>query len=125
MRQRYDPLHNHPSVKHHRKALRATMTPAEKRMWTALRRRQIGGKKFRRQHSIGPFIVDFFCMEERLAIEIDGSVHDDPLRAAYDVERQQFLEAHGIRVVRFSNEQIRDSLDEVLDVIREHIDQQG
>ena len=101
------------------------MTPAEKRMWTALRRRQIGGKKFRRQHSIGPYIVDFFCMEERLAIEIDGSIHDDPLRAAYDVERQQFLEAHGIRVVRFSNKQIRDSLDEILDVIREHIDQQG
>ena len=92
-------------------------------MWTALRRRQICGKKFRRQHSIGPYIVDFFCMEEQLAIEIDGSIHDDPLRAAYDAERQQFLEAHGIRVVRFSNEQIRDSLDEVLSIVREHVDQ--
>ena len=92
-------------------------------MWTALRRRQVCGKKFRRQHSIGPYIVDFFCMEERLAIEIDGSIHDDPLRAAYDGERQQFIEAHGIRVIRFSNEQIRDSLEGVLDVIKEHVDQ--
>ncbi len=123
MPRRYDPMHNHPSVKRNRKALRANMTPAEKRMWIVLRRRQLCGKKFRRQHSIGRYIVDFFCMEERLAIEIDGSIHDDPLRAAYDVERQQFLEAHGIRVVRFSNEQIRDSLDEVPDAIKECLGQ--
>lgn len=97
------------------------MTPAEARLWTALRKRQCAGRKFRRQHSIGPYIVDFYCVRERLAIEIDGSIHDDPARAGYDAERQAFLERNGVTVLRFTNEQVRDQLSIVLEAIIDRI----
>ena len=89
-----------------RRALRRASTPAERRLWSVVRADRLDGLRFRRQHSLGPYVVDFYCAEARLVIELDGSVHDDPLRAAYDSERQQALEAQGLRVLRFSNAEV-------------------
>ena len=113
-------LHNHRALRERRKQLRRQMTPAEARLWTVLRRRQLEERKFRRQHSIGPYVVDFYCVKEGLAVEVDGSIHDDPARSDYDAKRQAFLERQGIVVLRFKNEQIRDRLPEVLVQIASH-----
>lgn len=113
-------LHNHPALRSRRKELRQQLTPAEARLWTALRRRQLHGRKFRRQHSIGPYVVDFYCPGEQLVIEVDGAVHDDPLRAAYDAERQTFLEAQDLTMVRVTNEEVRNQLPAVLTWIARH-----
>ncbi len=101
-----------------RRQLRKQATAAEKRLWLRLRRRQLEGRKFRRQHPIGPFIVDFYCAGERMAIELDGSIHDDPLRWAYDEEREAYIQARGIRVLRFRNEDVMGQIEVVLEAIR-------
>jgi very-short-patch-repair endonuclease len=71
-----------------------------------LRRRRTLGLKFRRQHAISRFIVDFYCAELRLVLEIDGGIHGDPERAAYDAARTAWLETHGFRVMRIRNDQL-------------------
>jgi len=103
----------------YRRQLRKQQTRSEKKLWAALRNRQVDGRKFRRQHSIGPFIIDFYCHQERLIIEVDGAIHDDPYRATYDSERQRALEAEGYRVLRFTNAMVRDHCDEVIARIEE------
>ena len=77
-----DPLHRDL-----RKALRKQATPAERKLWSIVRDRRLDGYKFRRQHGIGRYILDFYCSKAKLAVEVDGSVHDDPARAEYDRER--------------------------------------
>ena len=89
-----------------RRALRCEATPAERRLWSIVRAGRLGGLKIRRQHPVGPFVVDFYCAEAHLAIELDGSVHDDPSRAAYDAARERALAARGVRVLRFSNDDV-------------------
>lgn len=89
-------------------------TPAEKKLWDAIPGRHLTGLKFRRQHPYDRFILDLFCVEYQLEVEIDGGVHTDPKQAAYDVERTEFLQAHGIRVLRFSNTEVMNNLPEVL-----------
>jgi very-short-patch-repair endonuclease len=79
-----------------------------------LRNRRLAGLKFRRQHSVGPYVVDFFCHGARLAVEVDGGVHDDLARAAYDAERQRMLEGSGLRVVRVSNVEVLGQPETVL-----------
>ncbi|WP_353563996.1 endonuclease domain-containing protein [Longimonas sp.] len=111
-------LHNRQSLKQRRKELRNNATPAEAQLWSALKKRQLSGRKFRRQHSIGPYIVDFYCPGERLVIELDGATHDGPLRSEYDAERQVYLETKGIRVVRFENKQVFKDEEGVLAYIR-------
>ena len=86
------------------KRLRAEATPSEQRLWAALRDRNFHGRKFRRQQPMGPFVLDFWCAEERLAVEIDGGVHDDPEQQRLDGERQALLESLDIRFVRISAE---------------------
>ena len=107
-------IHNDPSLKSHRRALRQRQTTAEATLWKRLRRRQLGGRRFRRQHSIGRYVVDFYCAAERLVIELDGTVHNDPLRAQADTERQRWLEARGLRVLRLRNEEVVTQSDLVL-----------
>lgn len=110
----YAPLsHNRPHQKRARQYLRTFGTPAEGRLWRALRRRQLGGFKFRRQYGVRAYILDFYCASARLAIELDGAVHDDPQQAAYDAVRTRALAEDGILVIRFRNESIRDDLDGV------------
>jgi very-short-patch-repair endonuclease len=99
--------------------LRQEQTPAEVRLWSALRNRQLAGLKFRRQHPYGQFILDFFCVERQLAVEVDGGVHLSAEQAARDLERSEFLAQHGVRVLRFTNEEIDRHLPDVLGKIIE------
>ena len=94
--------------------LRITMTDAERRLWSALRGRRLKGYKFRRQHPLGPFIVDFACLEERLVIEADGGQHAD---SNDDQRRTAWLERWGWRVVRFWNNDILANPEGVQDVV--------
>ncbi|HTP09297.1 MAG TPA: endonuclease domain-containing protein [Anaerolineae bacterium] len=86
----------------------------EVRLWAALRNRQLAGLKFRRQHPYGQFILDFFCVEHQLAIEVDGGVHLSAEQAARDSERSEFLGQRGVRVLRFTNDEIDQHLPDVL-----------
>lgn len=79
--------------------------------------RQLQDRKFRRQHSIGSYIVDFYCPAEKLAVELDGEVHNDPGRQEYDAEREVFLRRQGIRIVRFENKEVFEDLEAVLEEI--------
>jgi very-short-patch-repair endonuclease len=110
-------LHNHRRLKARRRALRNQGTPTEGALWRMLRQSQLRGRKFRRQHSIGRYILDFYCPAERLAVELDGAAHDDPARHAYDTERTRALAAHDVRVVRIANEEVFRQPDVVLDRI--------
>ena len=92
---------NHTAKARH---LRHQATDAEKKLWGLLRSRQLAGCKFRRQVSVGRFIVDFVCFEKRLVLELDGGHHPD--QAAYDEQRTTWLEAQGFRVLRFWNHQV-------------------
>ena len=97
--------------------LRHTQTGAEAQLWRALRNRQLGGLKFRRQVPIDRFIVDYCCVERRLVVEVDGTVHDVEEQAAYDVARTAALEMLGYRVIRFANRQVEGQLADVLTTI--------
>ena len=96
--------------------LRNTPTPSEDRLWRALRKRQLDGRKFRRQVAIGPFVVDFYCASERLIVEVDGPIHDSQREA--DCQRQRMLESLGLRFVRLTAAEVEDNLPGVLDKIR-------
>ncbi len=110
--------HNLKRLKRIRRDLRRRTTPAERTLWQMLKRRQLDGLKFRRQYSVGRYVVDFFCPEARLAVELDGAVHDDPLRSESDREREVFLRAEGIRVLRFENRLVFEQGDLVAEAIR-------
>jgi very-short-patch-repair endonuclease len=91
------------------------MTNAEALLWSALRNKQLLGLRFRRQHAVGNFILDFYCPAYKLVIEVDGSVHDD--RQIEDALRTQKLEQHNYQVLRFHNEEILHDLTQVLQSI--------
>jgi very-short-patch-repair endonuclease len=114
-------LHNLPQLKERRRQLRASLTPTEALLWKNLQRSQVDGRKFRRQHSVGPYVVDFYCPACQLAVELDGQGHFDSTRSEYDVKRMRFLEQQGIRVLRFENRQVFESLEEVLATIQVHL----
>jgi very-short-patch-repair endonuclease len=97
------------------KALRRQMTDAEKRLWRHLRNRSLGGFKFRRQCPLGPYIVDFICVEKNLVIEVDGGQHAG--NEAQDAERSADLDKMGYRVVRFWNNQVLQETEAVLNAI--------
>lgn len=99
--------------------LRQRATNSEKILWEALRGRRLNGLKFRRQHPFGPFVVDFFCCEKQLVIEVDGPIHD--AQAERDLERQKLIEGTGCRVLRFSSEEVEKNLEAVLDAIRNNV----
>ena len=94
------------------KDLRVRMTEAERMLWAVLRRDQMGGLRFRRQHAIGPFILDFYCASIRLGIELDGPIHD--AQRELDQARTEALETQHIRVIRFRNEQVISDLESVV-----------
>ena len=101
-----------------RKHLRNNSTAAESTLWKALRCRQIDGLKFRRQHSIGAYIMDFYCPEIKLCIELDGNVHDDYLQHHSDIIRTKFINEQGITIFRFSNECVYHNPDQIIEAIR-------
>jgi very-short-patch-repair endonuclease len=98
--------------------LRLNLTPAEQKLWQALSKRQLNGLKFRCQHPVGSFIVDFYCPEHRLVIELDGSIHDQQIEQ--DTARTAQLNQHGYRVIRFRNETVLANLKHVLHQILEN-----
>ena len=101
--------------------LRDNPTPAERYAWTLLRNRRILGLKFRRQHVLHGFIVDFYCSSEWIVIELDGDVHDTQVQRDYDQARTGFLEGAGYRVIRVRNRDVsREHLEAAL---REALDQ--
>jgi very-short-patch-repair endonuclease len=104
-----------------RRQLREEASDAERCLWRALRNRQIAGAKFRRQHPVGPYILDFYCVEARLAIEADGSSHTTAEGLANDSVRTAYLKARGIQVLRFTNIDILNSTEVVVDTIHEAI----
>ena len=113
-------LNNLPQLKALRKELRSNLTPAEAALWKALQRGQLDGRKFRRQHSFGKFILDFYCPAEKLAIELDGRHHFSDSGFEMDSDRSAFLKSHGIKVLRFENKEVFENLDGVLEEIRNH-----
>lgn len=106
-----------PEVETAARELRRDLTEAESVLWQALRGGQLGGLKFRRQHPVGQFILDFYCSSHKLAVELDGAIHEG--QTEYDAARTRQLESHGYRVLRFRNEEVLADLDSVLKRISE------
>jgi very-short-patch-repair endonuclease len=98
-----------------KKSLRLSQTNVENILWYHLRNRNMKGLKFRRQHVLQGYIVDFVCLEKKLIIELDGSQHAD--REAYDAMRTKILENDGFRIIRFWNNNVLENLSTVLEVI--------
>ena len=98
------------------------MPQPERKLWFYIRRKQLG-VKFRRQHSIGKYIVDFFCCELKLAIELDGNSHFSEQVQAYDHQRTRDLNKLGIKVLRFTNEEVNHSIETVLGRITDALPQ--
>ena len=107
-----NPKHTDPRLLERARQLRVNQTPAETRLWAALRSRQVEGLKFRRQVPIGPFIADFYCHAARLVVEVDGDVHAG--QEVADRERSDWLESQGLRVIRFTNREVLEMLNEVV-----------
>jgi very-short-patch-repair endonuclease len=106
-----------PEVTAAARRLRQNLTPAEQILWKALERRQLGGLRFRCQHAIGSFIVDFYCPQCRLIIELDGAIHDQ--QAEYDTSRTEQFNHYGYKVIRFRNYEVMNNLETVLHRILE------
>ena len=112
-------IYNTRSNKNFRKQLRNSLTAAEAVLWQNLKGRQLLGKKFRRQVSIGRYIVDFYCPECRLIIELDGERHFSITMDEYEARRTKYLEEEGLRIMRFENKELYDDLEGVLETIKE------
>jgi very-short-patch-repair endonuclease len=95
---------------------RRMMTPAERLLWEKLRGHQMSGFKFRRQHPIGSYIVDFYCPAKHLGIEVDGDSHEEQIE--YDRKRTAILNKFGINVIRFTNQQVHEGVEAVLNEIQ-------
>lgn len=115
---RNEPIINRTYLRDTRKQLRNNLTPAEAALWQLLKNKQLDGRKFRRQTSIENYIVDFYCAEEKLIIELDGSVHNHPAVAENDIHRDARLTDLGFTVLRFENKDVFNLTDWVLDEIR-------
>jgi len=112
-------IYNRTSEKEKRRRLRNDMTEPEIVLWSRIKNKQIDGHKFRRQYSVGPYILDFYCPEKKLAIEVDGGGHYTEEGMAYDRVRSSEIEQLGIRFLRFTNVDIRENLYGVLTVVDE------
>ena len=111
-------IHNRKHLKPFRKKLRNNLTSAEATVWKSLQKSQLEGRKFRRQHSVGSYILDFYCPSERLCVELDGAHHFTSEGLAYDQRRTAFLNSMDIRVVRFENCRVFEDLEGVLEEVR-------
>jgi very-short-patch-repair endonuclease len=103
------------------KQLRERMTQAEILMWDKLKNKQFKGYKFRRQHPIHHFIVDFYCHELKLIVEIDGKYHDSEEQKKEDLDRTELLQFQGLQEIRFSNEEVINTIDLVFKKLEEGI----
>ena len=99
-------LSNNKILKDRRREQRKSQTPAEKLMWLYLRGKKLSDFHFVRQYSLGPYILDFYCPRIKLAIEIDGPIHDSSGAVVYDKEREAYLRGQSVKIVRFRNEEV-------------------
>ena len=118
--EKYNPLYNQKDLKEKRKELRSNSTSAEAVLWSMLKGKQIEGKRWRRQFSIGYYILDFYCPEIKLAIELDGNEHYTVIGKFNDERREEYLKSLGITIIRFENKDIWYSTEHVIETIREH-----
>ena len=105
--------------------LRKSMTEAERVLWSRLRNRQIDGLIFRRQHPVDVYIVDFYCHKHKLVIEVDGEIHDIPENAEKDKGRTVEMERFGLKVIRFSNDDVLRNVEIVIDKIKLQLSDKG
>jgi very-short-patch-repair endonuclease len=109
--------YNKNKYKNNRKFLRNNSTHAEIALWNHLKNKTLHGYKFRRQYSVDQFILDFYCTELKLAIELDGKIHLNMETKEHDENRDAYLKSFGITIVRFSNDEVFDNIKLVLDKI--------
>jgi very-short-patch-repair endonuclease len=114
-------LRNDPTYKERRRDLRKNQTDAEKAFWIHVRNRRFHGLKFFRQYSVGAYILDFYCPERKLAVELDGGQHNDDKSKEYDTVRSEYLRTHGIDVLRFWNHEVLLDVRSVFAKLGEHI----
>src|SRR5262245_1011299 len=120
MNSRRSGTYNTASKKKFRKELRNSLIAPEAVLWQSLKGRQFLGKKFRRQASIGRFIVDFYCPEGRLVIELDGArQHFSMTIDEYETERTKYLESEGLKIIRFENKELYEDIEGVLETIKQ------
>ena len=113
-------INNQKHLKEFRKNLRKNLTPSEAKLWLCLKNKQLDDKRFRRQFSVGNFILDFYCPEEKIAVELDGKHHFTPEGRMIDEERDTFLSHQGIKVIRFENIRVLRQIENVLEEIKLH-----
>ncbi|NER15617.1 endonuclease domain-containing protein [Spongiivirga citrea] len=115
---RTNKIHNKKDLEAFRKDLRKKLTPSEAYLWKFLKAKQLDGKKFAKQHSIGNYIVDFYLASDKLIIELDGEVHNNPQSEEYDAKRTAYFNSLDFKVIRFENKRVFDDLDGVLNEIK-------
>ena len=113
-------MHNNKPLKPFRKALRNHSTSAEKALWNLLKGKQLAGFKFRRQHSVENYVLDFYCPYRKLAIELDGEYHNITEQQEHDTRRDEFLASIGIKVLRFENRFVFEHTEQVINEILEY-----
>ena len=111
-------IYNSTKRKIHRKHLRELSTKHETMLWDKIRNKKLG-HKFKRQYSIGPYIVDFYCSESRLVIEVDGNVHKKSID--YDNFRSEYLRSIDVNVIRFKNSEIENNINQVTNKIKQNL----
>ncbi len=111
-------MNNLPHLGTFRKDLRNNLTPAEAKFWNMIKNRKLEGRKFRRQHSVGNYILDFYCPSEKLGIELDGQGHYELTKFDYDNRRDLYLQNSGIKVIRFENRIVFESPEWLLEAIK-------
>jgi very-short-patch-repair endonuclease len=118
-----DKLHGNsrPSTYENARDLRKVQTKAEGKLWQALRNGKVDDLKFRRQHAFDDYILDFYCHKMKLAVEVDGEVHNDPEVAAYDIVRTKNLNDNGITVLRFTNDEVEKNSKAVIQKIKDWV----
>ena len=110
-------IHNNEVLKERRKELRKNQTKTEEILWFELRHEKLGFK-FKRQHSIGGYILDFYCPQKKLIVELDGEVHNTKEAKEYDEVRDKYFKELGYTTIRFLNREVEDNIEKVLDKIR-------
>ena len=113
-------IHNLKYLKNYRKELRGSLTNAEAYFWNQIKTKKLHNLKFRRQHSIKNYIVDYYCAQYQLIIELDGDYHNDPEQHDKDLRRDEELENMGFTVLRYENRYVFEELEHVLNDIKKH-----
>lgn len=114
-------FYNRPILKSRRKELRNESTKAEIFLWLHLQKSKLKGRKFRRQYSVGNYILDFYCVKEKLCVELDGSQHEDKEQKEHDEARTKYLSEFGIKVLRFKNHDILYNMNWVIKEIENNL----